>query len=250
MQIHRTESEGWLTNAYLIDDGAGTGVLVDGNGVGAPLLAIAAEQNLTIVALLLTHHHVDHVMLDDYSELDVPVYAHALTAQALQDARVDHTVTDGEHLHFGQLDIEVMHTPGHAGDHLALLVNGADVITADVLFAGTVGGTRGPGATGIADLRTSLRRLAALAPETRVHPGHREPTTIGRELEGNVFLRALLGEDSPAGEPCRVGGEPATLLLWGPDYDGTHKAWVRLADGTEHITGGSQVERGETRGRV
>ena len=49
------------------------------------------------------------------------------------------------------------------------------------------------------------------------------------------------------GEPCTVGGEPAELLLLGPDYDGTHKAWVRLADGTEHAVGGSQIARDKAR---
>jgi hydroxyacylglutathione hydrolase len=243
MEIHHTESDGFLTDAYLIDDGNGTAVLIDGNGVGEPLLAIARDKHLSIAALLLTHDHVDHVMLESYADLDVPIHAHELTAQALDDVTVDDLLADGDHLRFGDLEIEVLHTPGHAKGHLAFLVNGSDVFTADVLFAGTVGGTRGPGATGIDDLRRSLRRLASLPPGTRVHPGHREPTTIGRELEENVFLQALLGDETPAGEPCRVGGKPATLLLWGPDYDGTHKAWVRMADGTEHMTGGSQVDR-------
>ena len=245
MEIHHTESDGWLTDAYLIDDGAHGAVRIDGNGVGEPLLAIARDRQLTIAALLLTHHHGDHVMLDSYRDLDVPIYAHALTADALAgDVHVDRLIGDGEHLAIGALDIECLHTPGHAAGHMAFLINSSDVFTADVLFAGTVGGTRGPGATGIEDLRASLRRLASLAPETRVHPGHRQATTIGEELANNVFLTALLGDDTPTGEPCRVAGDPATLLLWGPDYDGTHKAWVRMADGTEHITGGSQVQRG------
>ncbi len=117
------------------------------------------------------------------------------------------------------------------------------MLTGDVLFAGTVGGTRGPQATGLDDLRASLRRLAALPPGTRVHPGHCHATTIAAELEHNVFLRALLDEERPVGEPVLVGGQPAEMLLWGPDYDGTHKAWVRFPDGTEHVTGGSQVQR-------
>jgi hypothetical protein len=41
-----------------------------------------------------------------------------------------------------------------------------------------------------------------------------------------------------------VRGEDATLVLWGPDYDGTHKAWVRYPDGRDAIVGGSQVARG------
>jgi hydroxyacylglutathione hydrolase len=241
MEIHRTESKGWLTNAYLVDDGAGTAVLIDGNGDGGPLLDIVREKDLTIAALLLTHHHVDHVMLNAYADLDIPILAHKLTQHQLDGITVDRMIAGGERLQFGNLEIETLYTPGHAAGHVAFLVNGTDVFSADVLFAGTVGGTRGPGATGIGDLRDSLRQLASLPPETRVHPGHREPTTIGRELDQNAFLRALLGDETPAGTSCEVSGDPATLLLWGPDYDGTNKAWVRMADGIEHITGGSQV---------
>lgn len=243
MEIQRTESDGWLSNAYLIDDGEGTGVLIDGNGVAGPLLEAIAERDLQVPAVLLTHHHVDHVVLEDYRELGARVYAHELTAGELPDV-VDTQLTDGEVVEFGALSIESLHTPGHAHGHLAFVVDGTDVFTADVLFRGTVGGTRAPEATGIADLRDSLRRLLALPPATRVHPGHREPTTVGEEREANPFVSALLGDQAPAGVPCKVGGRQAELLLWGPDYDGTNKAWVRFdADGEEAIVGGSQVER-------
>jgi glyoxylase-like metal-dependent hydrolase (beta-lactamase superfamily II) len=240
MQIHRTESDGYLTDAYLVDDGHGTAILIDGNGVGAPLLDIARRQQLTIAAILLTHHHVDHVMLDDYAALTAPRLGHRLAAEHVS---VDELIDDGDTLRFGALTVEVMYTPGHVNSHLAFLIDGTDVFTGDVLFAGTVGGTRGPQATGLEDLRASLRRLAELPAVTRVHPGHRQASTIGAELEGNVFLRSLLSSTAPAGEPVTVGGQPADLLLWGPDYDGTNKAWVRFTDGTEHVTGGSQVRR-------
>ena len=244
MQIQRTESTDWLSNAYLIDDGQGTGVLVDGNGVATPLVEAIVERSLRVPAILLTHHHIDHVVLDGYRELDAPVYAHPLTAAELPGL-VDTELTDGEVLDLGGLSIECIHTPGHAHGHLAFLVDESDVFTADVLFRGTVGGTRAPEATGIADLRASLERLLALPSRTRVHPGHREPTTIGEEAEKNPFVAALLGDRAPEGEPCTVAGEPARLLLWGPGYDGTNKAWVRFReDGEEAIVGGSQVERG------
>lgn len=243
MELQRTESQGWLSNAYLIDDGAGTGVLIDGNGVAGPLLEAIAERGLRIPAVLLTHHHVDHVVLDDYSGLGAKVYAHPLTAAELPGV-VDIELNDGDVLDFGGLSIECLHTPGHAHGHLSFLVDEADVFTADVLFRGTVGGTRAPQATGLADLRGSLERLLALPPSTKVHPGHREPTTIGEERDTNPFVSALLGDRTPEGVPCAVGGEPAELLLWGPDYDGTNKAWIRSADGEEAIVGGSQVQRG------
>ncbi len=243
MNVYDTESEGFLTRAYLIDDGNGTAVLIDGNGVGAPLLEIARSEDLKIEAVLLTHFHWDHVMLDDYAELGVPLIANAMTRDLLEGRTIDKVIGDGDVLRFGDLSIEALHTPGHADDHTAFLVNGTELFTGDVLFKGTVGGTRSPGNSGLDELRASLRRFAALPPETVVRPGHREPSTIGEELENNVFLKALLGDEVPEGEDVLVGGEPAKLLLWGPDYDGTNKAWVLFPDGTQHMTGGSQVER-------
>ena len=72
-----------------------------------------------------------------------------------------------------------------------------------------------------------------LPPETRVLPGHTDETTIGREWEQNPFVRVWRGAEPEGTEPCRVGGEPATLVVWSPDYDGKGKALVRFADGAE-----------------
>jgi glyoxylase-like metal-dependent hydrolase (beta-lactamase superfamily II) len=102
-----------------------------------------------------------------------------------------------------------------------------------------------PGASGFDDLRSSVMRLLELPAETVVHPGHREPTTVGEELAENPFVRIWRGEEETGEEEVTVWARPATLKLWAPDYDGGNKAWVVFADdGTEAIVGGSQVERG------
>ncbi|HEX7291515.1 MAG TPA: MBL fold metallo-hydrolase [Conexibacter sp.] len=244
LEVHRTESEGWLSNAYLVvggEPGARRGVLIDGNGLPGPLLERVEAEDVAIEAILLTHHHADHVDIDAYRRLGAPLLGHAATGE-LAGLRLDRTLADGEILQLAGLRIEALHTPGHARDHIAYLVGDTDCFTADVLFRGTVGGTRAPGATGLGDLRASVARLLALPPETVLHPGHRAPTTVARERDGNPFVRAWR-DAPPAGEPCTVGGAPAELLLWGPDYDGTHKAWVRFPDGVEHVVGGSQLGR-------
>lgn len=53
MRLHRTESEGWLSNAYLLDDEAGTGVLIDGNGVAKPLLDVITRRALLVPVFML-----------------------------------------------------------------------------------------------------------------------------------------------------------------------------------------------------
>ena len=80
--------------------------------------------------------------------------------------------------------------------------------------------------------------------ETVVRPGHTDPTTIGDEWEQNAFVRVWRGLDPESTERCKVGEDEATLVLWAPDYDGGHKAWVRWDDGRDDIVPGSAVSRG------
>jgi len=232
--IERTESPTWLSNAYLIADGrGGHGVLVDGNGVPAPLLERVERYEITITHVLVTHGHPDHVAGVEELAARFGVGVHAYPE-----------LRDGDVVRSGSLELRALETPGHSRDHLALLVNETDCLTGDVLFRGTVGGTRGGGATGFDDLRRSiLERLLALPPDTRLHPGHREATAVGEEWERNPFVRVWRGLDPEGRERCRVRGEEATLVLWAPDYDGGHKAWVRFDSGADAIVGGSQVER-------
>jgi hydroxyacylglutathione hydrolase len=254
MILQRVEQAEWLSNAYLIvDRPGGSGVMVDSNGVTEPLVERVDREGTEITHILLTHSHPDHVLgVETLAErFGVPVVAHELCAAQLDD-KVTETIGDGDEVSSGDLWIEAMHTPGHCPDHLALLVDGAECLTADVLFAGTVGGTLGGGPTGFEDLRGSImERLMKLDPGVRVHPGHRVPSTIGTEWEANPFVRVWRGLDEESSEPCTIGPadalerQEATLVLWAPDYDGGNKAWVRYPDGRDAIVGGSQVKRGE-----
>jgi hydroxyacylglutathione hydrolase len=246
--LERTENPGWLSNAYLFADRpGGSGVLVDCNDVADPLFERIAADDIAITQILLTHHHGDHVAgLSEVRERagSPPVLAHELTAAEILDP-VDETIGDGDRLRSGELEIEAIHTPGHSAGHLAFLIAGSDCVTADLIFKGTVGGTMAPGATGFADLKGSIMdRVMELPPSTRLHPGHREPTTVADEWELNPFVRVWRGLDAEASDRCAVWGRDATLVLWAPDYDGGNKAWVRFDDsGEDAIVGGSQVER-------
>lgn len=246
MLVERTENPLWLSNAYLLaDPERRTGVLIDGNDELGPLLERAERDGIRISHLLVTHPHGDHVagLAEARERLGgPPLVAHPDAAAEIED-EVEVLLGDGERLDAGGIEIEALHTPGHAAGHLTFLVGG-HAFTGDVLFKGTVGGTMALGASGFADLKASVLRLLELPPETRVHPGHREPTTIGAERESNPFVRVWRGLQQPGSEPVTVWGRQATLRLWAPDYDGGHKAWVRFDDSDEDaIVGGSQVER-------
>lgn len=247
MIVERTENPMWLSNAYLVaDPERGTGILIDGNDELGPLLERAERDGIEITHILVTHPHADHIagLAEAREKLgNPPVVAHAATAAEI-DLPVEITLGDGEVLDANGIEIKAIFTPGHAAGHLALLVDGTHLFTADVLFKGTVGGTMAPGASGFDDLKASVMGLMELPPETVVHPGHREPTTIGAEWAENPFVRIWRGLDSTGEEEVTVWGRPATLKLWAPDYDGGNKAWIVFGDsGEEAIVGGSQVER-------
>ena len=206
---------GWLSNAYLVwDGGSREAFFVDSGAPLEPLVGVVEREGLTVTALLTTHGHGDHVAGD--AELE-----RRFGVRSTQSASWARSIP----------------TPGHADDHVAFVV-GNLCFSGDLLFKDAVGG--GPDA---ATIRDSVMKLMELPDDTRVLPGHTDETTIGRERAENPFLRYWLGAAPSLDEPCRVGGEEATLVVWSPDYDGKGKALVRLAGGREAILGGSRVER-------
>jgi hydroxyacylglutathione hydrolase len=246
MIVERSMSDGWLSNTYIVgDELGGSAVMVDAGGPVAPLVEFLKRGQLTLTHVLLTHHHHDHVAeLDEVKSTfpKVPVLIHPLERDQVPGAT--DIMQPGEKIEIGALRIETIHTPGHTAGMLSLLFDGTDVFTGDTLFKGSVGGVRAPGHTTYADLRTSIMdKLLALPASTRIHPGHTDPTTVADELEHNRFVRIWRGVDPEGDEQCTAMGEPATLILFGDDYDGGHKAWVRWPDGSDDIVPGSQVSR-------
>lgn len=239
----------WLSNTYLVaDEPGGQGVVIDSGGPSEAILEKIDEHGVTVTHLLLTHHHADHVAENHvYKErFGVEILAHPLEAERLMD--VDRTIEPGDEiLEVGGLRFGALHTPGHTDGMLNFVVNDTDVFTADTLFRRSVGGVRAPGSTSFEDLRSSIMDvLMALPGETRLHPGHTDPTTVAEEWEENPFVRVWRGLDAESDERCTVWEDPATLVLWGPDYDGGHKAWVRWEEsGKDDIVPGSQVQRNE-----
>jgi hydroxyacylglutathione hydrolase len=242
--VERSMSDPWLSNTYVVaDELGGHAVMIDAGGPVQPLLQFLERGRFTLSHVLLTHHHHDHV-----AELDTVVEAHPGVPVLIHELERDRvpgatgTMAPGGTTITGALEIEPLHTPGHTAGMLSLLINGSDVFTGDTLFRGSVGGVRAPGSTSYADLRTSIMdTLLKLPPETRIHPGHTDPTTVGEELEQNKFVRIWRGLDPEGTESCTALGEPATLILLGDDYDGGHKAWVRWPDGSDDIVPGSKV---------
>ncbi len=245
MIIERSMNDDWLSNTYVVaDEPGGHAVMIDAGGPVGPLLDFLRRGQLTLTHVLLTHHHHDHI-----AELDTVLEAHPGTPVLIHELersevpQATGTLAPGDAIDSGALHIEPLHTPGHTAGMISLLIDRSDVFTGDTLFKGSVGGVRAPGHTTYADLKSSIMdTLLGLPPETHIHPGHTDPTTVADELEHNRFVRIWRGVDPEGSEPCTALGEPATLILLGDDYDGGHKAWVRWPDGSDDIVPGSRVK--------
>jgi glyoxylase-like metal-dependent hydrolase (beta-lactamase superfamily II) len=244
--LERSLHPQYVSNTYLVAGGAGgDGVLIDAGGPMQPLYEAIDEHDINITHLLLTHHHHDHVSeAEEVRErYRCEVIAHRLEAQSMPDLVVDRMIEPGTVIESGTLRFEALHTPGHTAGMYSFRTHDA-VFTGDTLFKNSVGGVRAPGASGFADLKHSIMDvLMELPPETIIYPGHTDSTTVAEEWAENPFIRLWRGLDEEGTEKCTVWGEEATLVLWAPDYDGGHKAWVRWGDGRDDIVPGSQVER-------
>ena len=234
----------YRSNSYLVaDHPGGHAVFVDAGAPIEPLMAQVEQLDLGVTRVLLTHEHHDHTihMIDIEERYDATTIT---PEQAL----------DGAEIECGRLTLRALATPGHCTPHVAWLAfeqndgepnpDPSAIFTGDTLFRGTIGGTVNGGANGFDELKASiLDGILSLPPETVIYPGHMEQTTVADELEHNQFVRALRGAAPLGADQVTVAGQPATLLLEGPDYDGGTKAWVRFDDGRDAIVGGSMVTR-------
>jgi len=191
LQVHLGGDRNWQ---YVLADATGTAAVVDPGHQPEGLLALLAERELELAAVLITHGHGDHTggVARVVERTGVTVYA--ADQHAVPGSR---PVADGERIAVGKLEVEALHTPGHAPDHVCYRCQDA-LISGDLLFCGKVGGT-GPYFAGSSAAQEwdSLQRVMQLPADVRVFPGHdyyggpgeMASTTVGHEREHNPFLR-------------------------------------------------------------
>jgi len=178
------------------------------------LLDVAREDGYSVRGALVTHYHPDHVGGDLFGvsveglrtllETEtVPIYVNKHEADGLKkvtgvsDSDLK-KVDDGDTLALGEREIRFLHTPGHTPGSQCFLV-GDRLVAGDTLFVRGCGRVDLPGGDAETMYHTLTGKLAKLPKSTVLYPGHHygptETSTIGEELEHNMFLRVSSLED-------------------------------------------------------
>ncbi|MBE6951164.1 MAG: MBL fold metallo-hydrolase [Ruminococcaceae bacterium] len=192
MNIQKLTLGLYQTNTYILS--RDTDALVIDPGYESDTILDALEGK-TLKAILLTHGHFDHVgaVKELVAETGCAVYIHAadltlppmITAGQLYHT---HTYDEGDTISpIPGLELAVLHTPGHTPGSVCLLA-GLDMFSGDTLFEGSCGRVDLPGGDP-RQMLESLRRLASLQSDYRVHPGHGDSTTLAAEKRYNPYLR-------------------------------------------------------------
>lgn len=195
------------TNCYIIGcEETKEGAVVDPGFEAEKILNRVKKLGLDIRKIILTHGHVDHIgaLAEVQQATGAKVLIHSGDAGMLTDAKknlstfagrgmdfkeADQLLQEGDIIKVGNVEIEVIHTPGHTKGGISLKCGPDILLTGDALFAGSVGRSDFPGGSHTQLIESIKNKLLVFPPDTRVFPGHGPASTIGNEKLYNPFLR-------------------------------------------------------------
>jgi hydroxyacylglutathione hydrolase len=188
MFVQQFRTGGDRNFGYLIaDEATGAAAVIDASYSPEKIVAFARQNGYQIRYVFSTHDHYDHTngnrTIEEMTGQTALLYGDT-------EPQTGSRIQDGTRLPLGNLEVTVLHTPGHTKDAICIVVDGA-VFTGDTLFVDKVGGTD-LGAGARAEYASLHDKLLSLPGGTTVYPGHDvgvAPTsTIAHERETNPFL--------------------------------------------------------------
>ena len=179
-------------------------IYIDPGDEASRLLARIRERRLNLIAVVLTHAHVDHItgVGQVVEEWGTPIYLHA-EDRAIYDALPEwgywfgltcdpappptDVLEDGQSLTLDCLQILVHHTPGHSPGSVSLQVEN-HLFCGDTVFQNSIGRTDLPSSSYDVLIDTIQQRILPLGDDIVLYPGHGPVTTVGEERLYNPFL--------------------------------------------------------------
>ncbi|MCP4024225.1 MAG: MBL fold metallo-hydrolase [Desulfobacteraceae bacterium] len=180
-------------------------VVIDPGDDADRILMELAQSELKVKYLINTHGHFDHVGAnkrmkevtgaqlaihpdDEYMLQELSRSANRFGLSAENSPPADFLLNDGDKLTFGDITLDVIHTPGHSKGGVCLYTQG-HLFAGDTLFAGSIGRTDLVGGDSGTLILSIKDKLLGFDDNTVVYPGHGPETTIGNEKRMNPFLR-------------------------------------------------------------
>lgn len=206
MKVIRIPAGIYAANCYIVySDKTKHGIIVDPGGDSDKILKIIEDKNINIDYIILTHGHGDHIggVIQLLNELEVPLLVHQDDLDMISDANMnlsnimpigsveleaDRLLKDGDSIKFGDLEAQIIHTPGHTKGGICIKI-GDNLITGDTLFQGSIGRTDLTGGDYDTIISSIKDRLLNFPEDTIVWPGHGAQSTIGSEKRNNPFLK-------------------------------------------------------------
>jgi len=195
-----------MANCFIVGcENTKSAVVIDPGDEADKILMALAESQLTVKYIINTHGHFDHVGANKKMKkiTGAEILIHAADADMLEQISMasqafgmsvensppaDRTIGEGDQITFGDITLNVIHTPGHSPGGIALSADGV-VFVGDSLFYGSIGRTDFPGGDYNTLISSIKNKLFPLGDEVVVYTGHGPETSIGQEKRMNPFLK-------------------------------------------------------------
>lgn len=186
--------------------------VIDPGGDVSRILQVLVSEGLVLAKILVTHGHIDHaggvaallaktaVPVEGPHEEDhfwiegMPKQSQMFGFPNVESFTPDRWLRDGDKVRFGEVELDVLHCPGHTPGHVVFFHEPSRIAqVGDVLFQGSIGRTdfpRGDHATLIASIKN---KLFTLGDDVAFIPGHGPMSNFGEERRFNPFLSGRFG---------------------------------------------------------
>lgn len=211
LNVHIFSFNGFQENTYVLFDETNECVIIDPGCYSVSeqneLTNFIDKKNLTPVKLLNTHCHIDHMLGNNFvaekynlgleiHRADLPTllatteYGHLYGFTVDPSPYPSNFIDETSIISFGNTELEVRFTPGHAPGHVVFINHlHKFIINGDVLFLNSIGRTDLPGGDFDTLINSISTQLFTLPDDYTIYTGHGPSTTIGNEKKFNPFVK-------------------------------------------------------------